>query len=379
MKIDNLISEFIIEMGGFAYEMSSLDRVWKLLFPDAEGRWHYLQVIKFKQTYYITDVDGAGGGLEFEPRKAVRVSDYSGIGRFRCESTEKPGVAWESMITAAHRWLGTVRRDWIKANKRVIAEYPLSRRYGLVSSALVRTSLPETYRLDKELGRRKTKKLVDLVENGFFMQAVNTEVPSMTTADYFRYCRIAYLAGQQKGETLDESLTGREMYARYADGRHSGLLDIDADSSQEFADWIDGVHPKYCCGGHPWEIKRGGNTTHINLSVSRPSLYQKEGFKIELRGESLGRMVETMRMLLAIHDAKLPISIANPEGVRQRLLAQDNIGIVPCYASLHRANQRFPQEKHVFDVTYYAELGRYKRRIAPFISWEPLPILKPIG
>jgi hypothetical protein len=90
-------------------------------------------------------------------------------------------------------------------------------------------------------------------------------------------------------------------------------------------------------------------------------------------------MVETMRMLLAIHAAKLPISIANPEGVRQRLLAQDNIGIIPCHASLHRANQRFPQEKHVFDVTYYAELGQYKRRIAPFISWEPLPLLKLIG
>jgi hypothetical protein len=31
---------------------------------------------------------------------------------------------------------------------------------------------------------------------------------------------------------------------------------------------------------------------------------------------------------------------------------------------LHRANQRFPQEKHVFDVTYYAELGQYNRRCA---------------
>ena len=82
-------------------------------------------------------------------------------------------------------------------------------------------------------------------------------------------------------------------------------------------------------------------------------------------------------MLLAIHEAGLPISIANPEGVRKRLLAQDNIGIVPCYCSLHRANQHFAREDDVFDVMYYDDLGRYKRRITPFITWEPLPVLKP--
>jgi hypothetical protein len=41
------------------------------------------------------------------------------------------------------------------------------------------------------------------------------------------------------------------MYERYADGRHEGLLDIDGDSAQAFADWIDGTHPKRGCGGHP--------------------------------------------------------------------------------------------------------------------------------
>ena len=90
-------------------------------------------------------------------------------------------------------------------------------------------------------------------------------------------------------------------------------------------------------------------------------------------------MVETIRMFLAIQEKKLPISIANPENVRKRLLALDNIGIIPFYDPLHRANQRFGQDKDVFDVMYYDDLGRFKRRITPFISWEPLPILKPIN
>ncbi len=139
----------------------------------------------------------------------------------------------------------------------------------------------------------------------------------------------------------------------------------------------DLLFPDRRLGGHPFEIKRGGNTTHIDLNVTRPSLYKKEGFKVELRGESIGRMVETMKMFLAIRQAKLPITIANPESVRKRLLAQDNIGIVPTYDSLHRANQRFREDQDVFDVMYYDDLGRYKRRITPFITWEPLPILRP--
>jgi len=103
----------------------------------------------------------------------------------------------------------------------------------------------------------------------------------------------------------------------------------------------------------------------------------KQGFKVELRGESIGRMVETIRMFLAIQSAGLPISIAHSEGVRKRLLAQDTIGIVPAYASLHRANQRAWAAEDVFDVLHYADLGRFKRRIAPFITWEPLPLLRP--
>ncbi len=230
--------------------------------------------------------------------------------------------------------------------------------------------------MDKALGKVKTRKMVRLIEDGFFLRERNTEVGSMTAETYFRYCKIAYIAGKNKGEHIDEAQSGRKLYTRYADGRHEGLLDIDPVSDNEFADWIDGKHPKREQGGHPWEIKRGGNTTHIDLSVSRPP-YRKEGFRVQLRGESMGRMSETIRMFLAIHAAGLPISIADPEGVRKRLLAQDNIGIIPSYVPLNRANQNYQQYDDVYDVLYYDDLGRFKRRITPFIIWKPLSLLKP--
>jgi hypothetical protein len=110
--------------------------------------------------------------------------------------------------------------------------------------------------------------------------------------------------------------------------------------------------------------------------VFRPSC-RKEGFRIELCGAATTRLVETIRMFLAISDASLPIAIADPEGIRMRLLAQDNIGIVPCYETLHRAGQHFSRDQHVYDVLHYHDLGRTKRRMDPFITWEPLPLLKP--
>ncbi len=377
MKPTAFIYAFIKELDSFSYEMSSLDRVWNIRFPDRNDKWNHLHVNQYKHTFYITDIGSVGGSLEVEPKKSVRVTDSMGsMSSYELEDYDQLATTWEALITSASHWLNTVQKDWINANKRVQVEYPLNRRYGIVSNALIRVSLPDVYRLDKALGKIKSRKLVHLIEDGFFVNAKNTEVSSMTAADYFQYCRIAYIAGKRKQDTVDDSLSGREMYSRYADGRHEGLLDIDPDSEQAFSDWIDGTHPLRQGGGHPWEIKRGGNTTHINLAVSRPSMYRKEGFKVELRGEAVGRMVETMRMLLAIYEAKRPISIANPENIRKRLLAQDNIGIIPSYASPHRANQYFNKDQDVFDVMHYDDLGRFKRRITPFITWMLLPIFK---
>lgn len=88
-------------------------------------------------------------------------------------------------------------------------------------------------------------------------------------------------------------------------------------------------------------------------------------------------MVETLKMLLAIKAAGMPISIANPEGVRHRLVGSDQIGIVPEDEYLHRANQQFDKRDRVFDVMHLSDLGRKKRKILPFIRWQPLPVLMP--
>ena len=84
--------------------------------------------------------------------------------------------------------------------------------------------------------------------------------------------------------------------------------------------------------------------SHITLAVYRRPYSQRNRFIIELCGEAWTRFAETLKMLYAIHEAGLPITITNPESVRKRLLAQDNVGVIPSYDSYHRANQYFPSE-----------------------------------
>lgn len=378
MNIELLVGKFIQELNRFEYRTESLDFKWDVLFPDAKGKWHHLHVTRYKKTYYVVYMDLAASTVEFTPGQRLQVADSFGKSRsYTVDEKDCSGFDWEWTIRAALRWMAFVERDWIKAARKVAATYPLNRRRGVVPHSVVRECLRDIVGVDKALGLAKTRQVVGLVESGYFMDRANIEVETMTVARYFEYCRIAYLAGRRSDESIDSTMTGREMYQRYADGRDDGLLEIDPDSEEEFAAWIDGVHPRHTCGGHPWEIKRGGNTTHIDLSVFRPPYGVKRGFVIQLRGESLSRMVETLRMFLALVEAKMPISIADPEGVRKRLLAQDNIGLVPRYETLHRANQRFPSGQTVYDVMHYDDLGRSRRRLASFITWDPLPMLKP--
>ncbi|MFI5342934.1 MAG: hypothetical protein ACHQUC_01810 [Chlamydiales bacterium] len=378
MNFEENVFALIRDLDDFEYSLENVDHIWDIIYPDKKDKYFYIRVTKYQEVFYIGHINGDYCSLEVHPKKGVTASSTMGIRSYN-DYQHDPAIVWNDLITYARKWLQFVKKDWIKANKQMYASYPLKYRYGIVPNSLVRASIPDIYRIDKELGKSKVKKFIRLVEDGYFHKSEKTIRDTMTANDFFEYCKIAYISGHRKEDHVDEKLTGREMYERYADGRDEGLLDIEPDSESEFADWIDGKHPKKTSGGHPWEIKRGGNTTHIDLYVSRPQYHRSKSFKVCLCGASIGRLKETIGMFLGIYDAGLPIAISDPEGIRKRLLALDNIGIIPSYNSLHRGNQHFGEEENVNDVMHFDDLGRYKTRIKPFIVWEPLPLLYPKG
>ncbi len=381
MNFDQQINTFLHELKKFQYRYDG-DLIWQFVFFYKKNKWHEIHVRKYKETFYISLIDADITPLEIVPGQKVRTIEH-GQSPFDISRPESEDIKkrWHPFVIALLAWLKQAEHNWIKVNALTITNYPLNRRKGYVLHSLIRNLVPDIYRIDQDLGKRNTLKFIKLHQNGYFWNKENTERSTMTARTYFEYCKIAYIAAKRKDDHVDESLSGLEMYKQYADGRHEGLLDIEIDSEEEFAAWVDHTHPKRSSGGHPWEIKRGGNTTHIDLYVTRPNIYnpEKSGFVITISAPAISRSAEAIRMFLALYQAGMPINISDPDAIVRRLFAQDNIGIVPSYNSLHRANQSYPKDQDVYDVMYYDDLGKAKRKIKPFITWEPLPILVPIN
>lgn len=235
---------------------------------------------------------------------------------------------------------------------------------------------PTYLNIEEIVGAKQSKQIVQLIETNYFRSESSLQLKTFTANQYFEYCKIAYNAVKKN---LDENIKndGKKLYKLFADGRHEGLLDIKTNSKAEFESWLDNTHPKKTVGGHPWEILSGGNTTHVSLRVYRPS-YSKTGFYIRLESDAFTRLKEVVAIALALHKAGLPFLLFGADKLRLRLLAQDTIGVVPENESLHRANQSFDNED-VTDVLHLYSIKKKIKLIEPFITWEPLPILKPIG
>jgi len=163
-------------------------------------------------------------------------------------------------------------------------------------------------------------------------------------------------------------MSGVEMYERLADGRHEGLIELPLDSLDAFDNWYHSSRG----GGHPWEIFRGGNTTHIDLGVTKKA----KGWSIFLGGSSTSRMAEKIRIALALVKEGLPVEIHDAEELRSRLLGMDNLGIIPKFIINHRASQNFEKEDRVFDCAHLHDFSR-RNRLLPFISWKSIDPLRP--
>jgi hypothetical protein len=184
---------------------------------------------------------------------------------------------------------------------------------------------------------------------------------------------VAYLNSHLDLDEKTRRLPGIELYKLFADGRHEGLTEIEQDSVSEFRDWMDEKHPKRQRGGHPWEILRGGNTTHISLYVSKRQYGADNEYEIKLLGNSIVRIAETLKIYLGLMGHQFTVSLDEPEKIRKRLLGQDSIGIVPEFLNLHRAQQLF--DGQVDDVMHLYSFGKAQREICRLASWRELPCL----
>ncbi|MGF1583810.1 MAG: hypothetical protein ACFCUM_00705 [Bacteroidales bacterium] len=105
-----------------------------------------------------------------------------------------------------------------------------------------------------------------------------------------------------------------------ADGRDAGLRNIEGHSPGAFHEWY---HNSGRMGAHPWEICRGGNSTHISLYVSEVD----NKWEILLAGSSFVRVEETVRMAVALHENNIPFKLRDADEIVRMVTGNDYIGI----------------------------------------------------
>ena len=100
MKYEDAIYSLIKMLKDYDYDISGLDRIWEIIFPDNKSQWNHLKVIQYKKVYYIYHIDGKSCSLEVEPGKSVQVMNSFGFSSFK-DGSDDPERVWGPMVTSA--------------------------------------------------------------------------------------------------------------------------------------------------------------------------------------------------------------------------------------------------------------------------------------
>jgi hypothetical protein len=362
-EIFRLLPQFIKDINLTQPEYNFSDRVWQfpMRFGSNPKDWTMVHVTLYEKTYYCywSEWDLS---LELSTKGKIKKPAFWSL-----SDGDSKKISY--MLTKFTTVVKRIANDWLRVYRETLKNLPLDMRYGVITKGVIWTYYPDWYRVDIALGKMKTARFAAYVRAGKFRSEYAGHHREMSLALFMKYCKVAYLANFRhfKG-SVKKDMSGLEMYKRFADGRHEGLVELPSESADAFKQWYQSGRG----GGHPWEVYRGGNTTHIDLGVTEKA----GGWSVFLRGSSTSRMAETIRIALALENEGLPIEIHDDEELRSRLLGMDNMGIIPKFVLNHRASQNFEKGDRVFDCAHLHDFSR-KNRILPFISWKPIDPIRP--
>ena len=190
---------------------------------------------------------------------------------------------------------------------------------------------------------------------------LTNHLKEMTANDFFSFCALGYKENNYEGCEL----TPREQYYKHADGRDDGLGEIDGDSPEAFHEWYNDRNHH---GGHPWEVCRGGNSTHVSLYVHE----DEDGYTLTVAGDAWTRTIESVKFYLALHRAGLPVYMMEAAALADRLTEKEKIGIVPEGVMPAYCHSYFPNE-HIIDFMNLPDENREK--LLPHCVWQKEPVV----
>lgn len=249
-------------------------------------------------------------------------------------------------------------------NERIRRELPPELRIGTIT----RKAFWEVYPEEKagyfeNLPESDVTEFLHLLEEVEDMIPPKNRLKEMTSGLFYHACALGYAANKYEG---CYTLSPKELYLKYADGRDDGLRELPEDSAEDFARWYEYERNR---GGHPWEVCRGGNSTHVSLFVS----HSDQGFYFIVDGKSWDRSVEAIKFYLSIHRAGLPVVIHEGKKLAERLTGAEMIGIVPDGVFPRYCDSYFPEES----ILDFMNLPHEKRDdLASRCVWKPEPELR---
>ena len=308
---EELIDEEVVQ------DQAGYEEYWREMYPN-ELEWYELIAIEDKAIEYQAIMLQHRQVLEQDGRadRAVFTHDVSAF------------VEW--MIDSVRCCIKMLKTG--SYNEIVEQELPAKHRTGTILRKDLWTIFPD---VRDEYFKDLTQSEID----AFLNQAISDpaqlpkKLKAFTANTFFRCCSLGYAANNYEGTELDP----RDQYYKHADRRHGGLLDIDPNSPVAFSNWYQS---KDYLGAHPWEVCRGGNSTHIDLYVVKAD----DGYYLRVAGTSTWRSVEAIKFFLAIHDAGVPVVIHEAELLKNRLRGLEKVGVVPFGVTPAYCQSWFPNE-----------------------------------
>ena len=320
------------------------ESLWQSEYPD-KYVWYQLSLFEYHDKQ---------GNLSY---KGIIVNNYSVLSASFQEGIEKEYWLNDVIIDTCNKLLEAVSVS-MKLLKEGIyndflnKELPYQYRKGVVQRHYVMEAEPEMKEnLFKGLSEETYIKFCKLIDNGQNQVSAIKPLQSMTANDFFKACALGYKACRYKGTTFSPM----EQYFMHADGRDEGLTGKGSGLHSEYGGvnpdspsaWDTWFHDKDRFGGHPWEVCRGGNSTHVSLYVvdgrdvkfgivtgkitedEAKRIQNESGYYFCVAGKAWTRAAEAINFYVAIHEAGYPVILADADAILARLQGKDWIGIVP--------------------------------------------------
>lgn len=329
---------------GEVENQEDFEKIWKEYYPDSV-KWYFLSVSHYKEEYFISIDSRLTLHLKNSPSEIA-------------ESINSQFISWlDQAVSKCIEWL---KKDTIGYNQYVNQHLPFSRRTGRILRQQYWDIDPEEKEwMLKGLTMADINVLKTIVELSE-VEEQNILLDKMTSGIFFNYCKMGYDANNYSYNT---ELKPVDLYRKFADGRDFGLTQLNPDSPQAFEEWFDKREWQF---GHPWEVCRGGNSTHISLYIDK----QAGGWRLSLAGKSRIRVAETVRFVIALYSHNIPFKLWDAKEILAMVSGTDCIGIVPEEVRPVYCHSYFPKEDHIIDFMNLPTDNRNK--VIDTTCWYPV-------